>query len=61
MADFTLVPLLRKCSDDDLEPLVKFIKKAELTGTLSNLRRTRPKLQTTNMRKESWRNERAEG
>ena len=35
MADFTLVPLLRKCSDDDLEPLVKFIKKAELTETLS--------------------------
>ena len=28
MADFTLAPLLRKCSDDDLEPLVKFIKKA---------------------------------
>lgn len=27
MADFTLAPLLRKCSDDDLEPLVKFIKK----------------------------------
>ena len=23
MADFTLAPLLRKCSDDDLEPLVK--------------------------------------
>ena len=61
MADFTLAPLLRKCSDDDLEPLVKFIKKAELTETSSNLRRTRPKLQTTNMRKESWRNERAEG
>ena len=35
MADFTLAPLLRKCSDDDLEPLVKFIKKAELTETLS--------------------------
>ncbi len=35
MADFTLVPLLRQCSDDDLEPLVRFIKKAELTETLS--------------------------
>ena len=35
MADFTLAPLLRKCSDDDLEPLVKFIEKAELTETLS--------------------------
>ena len=35
MADFTLAPLLRKCSDDDLEPLVKFIKKAS-TETLSD-------------------------
>ena len=35
MTDFTLAPLLRKCSDDDLEPLVKFIKKAELTEALS--------------------------
>ena len=36
MADFTLVPLLQKCSDEDLDPLVKFIKKAEFTETLSD-------------------------
>ena len=35
MADTTLLPVLRKCSDEDLAPLVRFIKKAEFTETLS--------------------------
>ena len=36
MADFTLAPLLRKCSNEDLEYLVNFIKeKADFTETLT--------------------------
>ena len=36
MADFTLAPLLRKCSNEDLEYLVNFIKeKANFTETLT--------------------------
>lgn len=36
MADLTLVPLLRKCSNEDLEYLVNFIKeKADFTETLT--------------------------